>query len=309
MAKPRVFISFTYYDLRNVRADLERFIKEIGYEFVLYEKGQVTYGTDTQLEEGCYRELGTCDILINIIGGKFDTESKDTQYSISQNELRTAIKQGKQIYIFVERAVHAEYRTYLANKDVKGFVPVSVNDPKIFEFLEEVYSLSGRNPIIPFEISQDITTFLKEQWACLFKLLLQEHATQKEVKVTEKIETTAETLNQLVTFLTEERSKGDQAIKDILLTNHPIFSALKKELSIPYRVFFVDITEMESLLKARWTKLIDREEWNSEEFRQYRYEGNEQNKWLLIKADLFDDVGKLKPLMPDEWQEDYVQLR
>lgn len=36
--RPRVFVSSTYYDLRIVRADLERFIKEMGYEAVLYEK-------------------------------------------------------------------------------------------------------------------------------------------------------------------------------------------------------------------------------------------------------------------------------
>jgi hypothetical protein len=29
MAKPRVFISSTFYDLRHLRADLERFIKEM----------------------------------------------------------------------------------------------------------------------------------------------------------------------------------------------------------------------------------------------------------------------------------------
>ena len=39
MAKPRIFISSTYYDLRQVRADLERFIKDLGYETVLNEQG------------------------------------------------------------------------------------------------------------------------------------------------------------------------------------------------------------------------------------------------------------------------------
>jgi hypothetical protein len=32
MAAPRVFISSTFYDLRYIRDDLERLIKEIGYE-------------------------------------------------------------------------------------------------------------------------------------------------------------------------------------------------------------------------------------------------------------------------------------
>ncbi len=122
MAKPRIFISSTYFDMRNVRADLERFMREQGYEPVLFERGQVTYGAEEKMEDDCYREISTCDILVNLVGGKFGTESKDARYSISQNELRTAVKLGKQIYIFIERAVLSEYSTWLKSKrkKVKG---------------------------------------------------------------------------------------------------------------------------------------------------------------------------------------------
>jgi Domain of unknown function (DUF4062) len=126
MAKPRVFISSTYYDLRNVRSDLERFIREQGYDPIMFERGSIAYGAEERLEEDCYREISTCDILINLIGGKFGSESSDSKYSISQNELKTAIKLGKQIYIFIEKSVHAEYATYVANKNVKGFTPTSM---------------------------------------------------------------------------------------------------------------------------------------------------------------------------------------
>lgn len=49
MAKPRVFISSTYYDLKNVRADLDRFIKEQGYEPVLNEHGNIPYGSEKKI--------------------------------------------------------------------------------------------------------------------------------------------------------------------------------------------------------------------------------------------------------------------
>lgn len=32
MAKPRVFISSTFYDLRQIRSDLDNFIDTLGYE-------------------------------------------------------------------------------------------------------------------------------------------------------------------------------------------------------------------------------------------------------------------------------------
>ena len=41
MAKPRIFISSTFYDLRQVREDLERTIRELGYEPVRNETGSI----------------------------------------------------------------------------------------------------------------------------------------------------------------------------------------------------------------------------------------------------------------------------
>ena len=308
MAKPRVFISSTYYDLRNVRADLERFIREQGYEPVLFERGHVPYGSQEKLEEDCYREISTCDILINIVGGQFGTESRDTRYSISQNELRTAVDLGKQIYVFVERAVLAEYRTYQANKGVDGFTPTSVNDRRVFEFLEDVFSLSGRTPVQPFEISQEIVSFLKEQWAGLFQVLLQEHARQKEVNLLEKIESTAATLNQLVNYVTKQRQEGDQAIREILLSNHPLFAALKKAMTIPYRVVFETTDEMKELLAARRTEPLNEGVADESGYLEYESGWFKKKKLLKVNAGLFDEYGRLKVIKPDEWQDDDLLL-
>ena len=49
MARPRVFVSSTYYDLKYVRADLQRFIENFGYDPVLNEKGHIPYGSDDKL--------------------------------------------------------------------------------------------------------------------------------------------------------------------------------------------------------------------------------------------------------------------
>ena len=113
MARPRIFVSSTYFDLRVLRADLERFIREMGYEAVMFERGHIPYGSEQALEEYCYREIASCDILISIIGGKFGSQSKDQKSSISQREMKAAIDLGKTIYIFVEKSVQVEYRTLI----------------------------------------------------------------------------------------------------------------------------------------------------------------------------------------------------
>lgn len=90
MAHPRVFISSTFYDLRHVRNDLERFIASLGYEAVMSERGRVTYGPADRLEEYCYREIQNVDIVVSIVGGKYGSKSQAQPYSISQLEMKHA---------------------------------------------------------------------------------------------------------------------------------------------------------------------------------------------------------------------------
>ena len=41
MAKPRIFISSTFYDLRQIRSELDLFIQTLGYDTILSEKGNI----------------------------------------------------------------------------------------------------------------------------------------------------------------------------------------------------------------------------------------------------------------------------
>ena len=75
MAKPRVFVSSTYYDFKQVREDLKRFTTSLGYEAVLHEAGDIAYGKDSSPEGFIPREIQMCDILICVIGGRYGTES------------------------------------------------------------------------------------------------------------------------------------------------------------------------------------------------------------------------------------------
>lgn len=302
MAKPRIFISSTYFDLRTVRADMERFVRELGFEPVLFERGSVPYGKDKALEDYCYREINSCDILVAIIGGKYGTASKDGINSITQKELRTAIDLGKQIYVFVERSVHGEFRTFQANKDVKGFKPASVDDVKVFKFLEEVYGLPVGNPVEPFEFSEDITRFLKEQFAGLFQRLLQESSRQKEINLIDELGATAATLKQLVTFLSESKAQGDGAIKEILLSNHPAFAAIKRLVSIQYRVVFHNLRELDQLLSARGYKKDP--EPRDDDYLEWDHR---PEQGLRILASIFDDDGNLKIFTPEKWKDDWIE--
>jgi hypothetical protein len=161
MARPRIFVSSTYFDLKVIREDLDRFISSFGYEPVRHERGHISFGKGEKPEAYVYREIEFCDILVSIIGGKFGSIANESEYSISQQELKKAHELGKQVYIFVESNVHSEFKYYQANKDVFDVRYTAVNDPRVYTFLEEVYALPKGNPIFTFETGTDLTTILR----------------------------------------------------------------------------------------------------------------------------------------------------
>lgn len=202
MARPRVFISSTFFDLRQVRADLERFVKELGYDTVRNETGAIPYGREEKLEEYCYKEINEIDILVGIVGGRFGSEAEQGSYSITQIEIKTAIEQNKQVYIFIEKSVLAEYQTYLINKDNETIKYKFVEDKRIYKFIEEIYALPKNNIVHPFETALDITAFLREQWAGLFRdLLVQQTRKAQYESVSLKVDELTEVATTLQTYL------------------------------------------------------------------------------------------------------------
>ena len=113
MAAPRVFISSTFYDLKQVRNNIGDFIKSLGYEPVMHEHSGVAYSQTTPLENDCYHELASCDIVVCIIGNHFGSKSLENDLSITMNEIQNAIKNKKKVYIFIANDVYTENRTYL----------------------------------------------------------------------------------------------------------------------------------------------------------------------------------------------------
>lgn len=307
MAKPKIFVSSTYYDLRQVRTDLERFIREQGYEPILNEQGSIAYGKEDKLEEYCYKEINNVDILVSIIGGRYGTESKLEKNSISQMELKTAFELNKQVYIFIEKGVYNEYKFYLKNKENETTNYTFADNIKIHHFIEFVESLPNNNTIQGFETSIDIINFLKEQWAGLFQRFLQEQTRIKEINIIKGIENTAKTLNQLVTFLTEEKRGSENAINEILLSNHPAMEQIKDLLKIPYRVFFVNKEEFLDLIKARGF-------WESEHnlpfdnFQTWVLEKNSVQTLLNYSEEIFNGDNKLKIYTKEEWNPSFINI-
>jgi len=306
MARPRIFVSSTFYDLRQVREDLERFIKELGYEPVLNEKGKIPYGKDEPVENYAYREVELSDILVSIIGGRYgSSDSSEEEYSISQQELKRALDRGIQVFIFIKQDVAAEFNTYKINRENDSINYNSVDDTRIFSFIDYLYKLPRNNPISTFETSMDIVKYLKGQWSGLFQRFLQEQKRLSEFKIVEEMKSVSNTLQELVKFLTEERRNKDEAIQNILHTNHPAFRRFAELTSTSYRVYFSNISELNRWLKARGFSTVSPEEFDDDS--NYEWFNSDSKEYIKITKDIFDEDGRLKIFTEENWDDNWIK--
>lgn len=304
MAKPRVFISSTFYDLRQIRVELDKFIEGLGYEPVRNEEGDIPYGKDEALQAYCYKEIANIDVLVSIIGSRYGSagiiKEKEQEYSVSQLELKTALKEDKQVFVFIDKNVFTEYETYILNKNNENVIYKYVDNVNIYKFIEEIKALPHNNNIKGFETAEDITSYLREQFAGLFKQFMLDNKRVKETLIIRDIENTAKTLRELVDYLKEDSQGKDEEINRIIRINHPMVGRLKELLNIHYNIYIEGKRDLEALLKARGYKFNPIEEYWERTF------NNELLK-LFISEDLFEN-DKLKYIKASDWSDDFIKL-
>lgn len=304
MARPRVFISSTFYDLRQIRVELDKFIESLGYEPVRNEEGDIPYGKEDALQSYCYKEIENVDILVSIIGSRYGsvaTAEKSQEYSISQMELKTALAENKQVFVFIDKNVATEYETYALNKCNSDIRYKYVDNPNIYKFIEEIKSLPNNNNIKEFETADDITSYLKEQFAGLFKQFIIDSKRVKEAYVIKDIEKTAKTLRELVDYLKVENHDKDEALGKIININHPLVNKVRDILNIKYNIYIEGRNDLESILRSRGFEY---------EFFDETWVKRQGSSILVIKVsdELFDADNNLIYKKPGEWDDKLFNL-
>jgi hypothetical protein len=235
MARPRVFISSTHYDLKHLRSSIENFVEQLGYEPVLSEKDSIAYMPDAPLDESCYREAKNCDIFVLIVGGRYGSPTSshkraklsasdfyERYESITRREFESAAERDVPIYILIDSAVDAEYQTYLKNKDNQSIRYAHVDSVNIFHFIESIRERQKNNPIKLFSRYAEIETWLREQWAGTFRELIQRASTTNRIQdidskvaaLTETAETLKRYLEQVVAKVSPGKDEAVQLIKE-----------------------------------------------------------------------------------------------
>jgi Domain of unknown function (DUF4062) len=192
MAKPRIFVSSTYYDLKHLRSALTSFIESLGFEAIISERGSIPYAPDAPLDISCYREAKLADIMVIIVGGRYGSERTPrtaeadrtffSEYdSITREEFRNAVEANVPIYVAIESGLYAEHRTYLKNATSTDIKYAHVDSVNIFKMIDEIQNLPLNNPIFPFEHYHNLETWLRDQWSGLFRELLARVSNQKQI--------------------------------------------------------------------------------------------------------------------------------
>lgn len=297
MAVPRVFISSTFYDLQQVRFNIGDFITNLGYAPVMHERAGVAYTQNEPLEQDCYHELASCDIVVCIIGNHFGSRSAGNELSITMNEIQTAIKNRKKVYIFIAKDVYIENRTYEYNKENGDFKSAYTDNLKIHEFISELKN-NNRVLIASFETTEEIISTLKLQFAGLFQNLLAHDASRSESAVISDLSETASEVRDSVQELREEQNAFFKKFESTVFGRNHTLRALEEFLGIDKASIFArNVDALDELMVAFGYQSVSVEN-KQEDIRKYTKGGTylDDTYVVILKKVLFNGDGTFKDI-------------
>ena len=305
MAVPRVFISSTYYDLKEVRNTIGNFITNLGYEAIMHERSGVAYTQEKNLEEDCYHELASCDIVVCIIGSKFGSESARNELSVTMNEIQSAIKHKKKVYIFIAKDVYIENRTYEQNKDNTSFKSAYTDDLRIHSFILELRNNIKIHVVESFETTDDIVRILKNQFAGLFQNLLARDASVTEAKTVMDLDKTAMEIKEMVEILKQEKEEFFNHFDGSVFANNYTLRYIKQHLGMNSASFYAaDVGQLDDFMTAIGFLISD--DLDIDDERKYVRQNGLSTYSLTLKITLFDAQGKIKDIRNKKELEDSI---
>lgn len=164
---PTIMVSSTYYDLRQIRADIAEFIQEqLGYRVLISESHAFPVDPNADAIENCRQRVEkNADILLLFVGGRYGFVDLNSHKSVTNLEYLAARAKGIPIYAFIERRVLALLSTWKQNPSAS--FSHDVDNPALFDF---IVGLRERDRIWTheFEAAKDILVALRTQFAYLF---------------------------------------------------------------------------------------------------------------------------------------------
>ena len=156
-----------------------------------------------------------------------------------------------------------------------------------------------------FETADDITSYLREQFAGLMKQFFIDEQKYRETSIIKDINSTADTLKKLITFIQDTNQGNQEGLKEIIKTSHPIIKSIKNIFGIKYKFYIEKYEDLENLLRARG---FYKDSTNSNLFTK-RDEETSTIYTFTINVKLFDTEGNLIYYKPEDWKDNEISLK
>ena len=168
-----MFVASTYFDLKQVRNELQHFLRELGLEPVLFETAGAVPGLPAP--DSALQHAAQADICILIVGESYSSTS-EASVSYTHHEYRVARDNKRPVFAFVERRALARYQLYQKRSDPSFW---KQEKRALFSFLTEI---SGYGTRFPFETIAELKQGLRYQLASYFGYLVREYGELDSVR-------------------------------------------------------------------------------------------------------------------------------
>lgn len=222
MAKPRIFLSSTCYDLSIVRSELTEFLSSRGFEVINSEKHSFGVTPGMHSHSACIDAVDNADYVLLLIGKRRGGTYIGSESSITNEEYERAVSKGIPCIVCVLREVDDYRITY--KKNPSGNHSHIVDDKRIFHFIDYIASGHTDNWIHRFETVEDLRSILTTQFSHYLFLFSQSVRPKKNDKKEEALPVTSFPAN--LDLLKEEKLGQDEetALRNGLRTLHEILS-------------------------------------------------------------------------------------
>ncbi len=163
MAKPRIFLSSTCYDLSTVRAELTRFLESRGFEAINSQDKNFGVSLGMHSHTACLSEVESADYLLLVIGSRRGGTYIGSESSITNEEYKVAEKLDLPRIVAVQRSVWDHRPTY--KKNPRADHSHIVDDVRIFSFIDYIASGHSDNWVHTFETIQELEQVVTTQFA------------------------------------------------------------------------------------------------------------------------------------------------
>jgi hypothetical protein len=160
---PNVFLSSTFYDLRQLRADLLAFVTEsLGYNLLASESAEFPVDA-TDAIENCQRRVERdADMFVLVIGSRYGSIASNADVSVTNLEYRVAQLKGIPIFAFVQRETLTLFEVWKRNPSTT--FDGLVDSPRLFEFIERIRD-KDKIWTFSFDLAAEIIAILRRQFA------------------------------------------------------------------------------------------------------------------------------------------------